>query len=277
MIGQAYLDGALVMDKYGENGDSTRTNTVGWELRRLEEDMAAFEDLVAREPSGGEAGEEAAQISQDEARRNAALFLEIPEQSLKYEGVSGGELPCYYFSISGEGKDARICVTLRAGEIAEWENDCRPDAGTITEDEAAKTASAFLEEHDYVNLKELSRETQGGFCVVTFAREENDIVFLPDEVRVGVALDSGDVCFLDADRYLLGNGRETALEPDLGVDKAAEAVPEELEIKAARLVVVELSTGSERFCYEIGCQGEAGNVIIYVNARTGLQEKIVAA
>ncbi|NCB51320.1 MAG: hypothetical protein EOM54_05500 [Clostridia bacterium] len=276
-VRQALADHALTMDAYGSCADDGAENTVGCELQLIEEQMPDYPELIydghfsALEDDGAEADE----ITEEKAKRAAAIFLGVPEQRLSLAGRSDGELPCAYFSLSGpEGEEQQIAVCLCGGEIAEWTSSRRPDSGNVTEDDAAQRAAAFLAEHGYGDLTELSRDTDGGICTVSFANSAGGVTSLNGVVCVSVALDNGEVCAMTAEEYLK-NREETGTTPAISPDAALTAVPESLKPISSRLVLTQVSGIKEFLCYEITCESREGEeVIVFVDAQTGQQKMI---
>ncbi len=231
-IRQGLADQALTMDAYGSCADDGAENTVGCELQLIEEQMPDYPELIydghfsALEAETGDG--ETEEITDEKAKRAAALFLGVPEQRLSLAGRSSGETPCAYFSLLGqEGEEQQIAVCLRGGEIAEWTSSRRPESGNVREDEAAAAAAAFLAEHGYGDLNEMSRETDGGLCTVSFACSTCGVVCLNDVICVSVGLDDGKVCGMTA-RESLKNRGETSTTPAISPDAALAAVPDSL-------------------------------------------------
>ncbi|MEG1633988.1 MAG: germination protein YpeB [Oscillospiraceae bacterium] len=277
-ISRGVADGAVKLDEYGEGADAGKTDTVGYELRVLEETVPEYPKLKydgkfadSGRPESGE------KISEAEARRAAALFLNVPEQRLNYEGESGSELPCLYFSMTKEdGEEQRIAVTAESGEVAQWSYPCKTGAELLKQEDAAKIAAEFLRAHGYENVGETSIRCGDGVCVVSYAAVDRGVLCMPDVLSVSVALDSGEPCAFMADEYILNHRDRGDLVAKVSPTKAAETLPKSLTPKASRLIVAETAGGAELLCHEMACETEDGSAVtVFVNAETGAQEKIV--
>lgn len=75
-----------------------------------------------------------------------------------------------------DGQEQRIAVTLKDGKVAEWYDTCRPDSGSLTEDEAAAAAQKYLADHGYTEMQEVSMVTQGGVCTFSFVSAQNGVL-----------------------------------------------------------------------------------------------------
>jgi germination protein YpeB len=276
-VRQALADHAIIMDGYGACADDGGADTVGCELARIEAAMPEYPELIYDGQFSAPASDGGDQtgLSEQQAKRAAAVFLGVPEQRLTLAGKSGGELPRMYFSLSTRaGEDQQIAVATRSGEIAAWSNSHRPESGRVTEDEAAAAAAEFLAAHGFGNLTELSRRTEGGICEVSYACSENGVLCLDAVITVSVARDNGEVCAMIADKYL-ENRVPAKLIPVVSAEAAAKAVPDSLTPVSTRLVLTRTAGTDEFLCYQISCKNAEGEtVILFVDADTGEQKMI---
>lgn len=275
-VRQELSDRALCLDGYGTCSDDGEENTVGSELRSLEEKMPEFPELTYDGQFSALADKgETGKISEDKAKRAAAVFLGVPEQRLTMAGECRGELPCLYFNLStADGEEQQIAVTAQTGKIAEWSNSHRPDSGNVSEEEASAKAAEFLDAHGYGGMTELSRKTEGGICEVSFACSDGDALCVNETVQVSVALDNGEVCALIAGQYLK-NHEETHMTPAVSAEEASQAVPPSLTQVSSRLVLTKTAGIKKSLCYEIACKNDEGEeIVIFVDAMTGKQKMI---
>lgn len=277
-IGRGLSDGAVQMDCYGEGADACRTDTVGAELRAVEEALPEYPSLrytgrFAPRVLSGET------VTQEAAKRTAARFLGVPEQRLAFEGESGGDLKCFVFGLTDEAGGAeRVCVAAAGGAVSQWSEPNRDGTEQLSREDAERAAAGFLREHGYTDLKQAASACQDGVCVVTFAAVQQGVLCLPDAVSVSVSRGSGRVCAFNAEQYLLHHRDRGDLTPAVTAEEAAAALPAGLTLRAERLTVSETSAGEETLCRELRCDASGGRTVtVFVNARTGRQEKITVA
>ena len=97
-----------------------------------------------------------------------------------------------------------------------------------------------------------------------------------DLVKVSVALDTGKVCGLETLGYLTAHTVRELPAPAVDEDTARQAVPATLEVLAHQMALVPSDGQYETLCHEFKCAAENGqHLMIYVNALTGAQEKIL--
>jgi germination protein YpeB len=119
-------------------------------------------------------------------------------------------------------------------------------------------------------------ETDGGICTVNFAGIENGVTDYTDLIKVGVALDNGEIMSLDARGFITAHYDRKAQSPAITPEKATEALSSYLTVQNTKTAIIPSMGENERFCYEFLCLSERGTqVLVYVNADTGLEEKIM--
>lgn len=276
-IRQGLEDNALRLDRYGDCSEDCGEGTVGYELLDIEGNLEELPDLVYDgQYSAAAQTEDGQNISEDEARRVASLFLGVPEQRLAAAGESDQTLvPCRYFTVSTDaGEEQRIAVSKTDGAVLEWTLDRTPAARIVTDEEAARAALDFLTGHGFEGLVQESSEERDGLCVLSFVPQDGGAAALPRTVSVSVALDTGEPCALVAWNYY-GTAQADLQEPAVSAEDAAATLPDTLTLQSARLSVIETDSGAQLLCYELSCTAEDdSDVTVYVDAATGKQEKI---
>lgn len=211
------------------------------------------------------------------ARDAAARFLGIPRSRIYPTGEWEGDLPCYCFGTDGQnGSSAFLAVTKQGAKVLSYLTSSPIGSGTVTADAAVETARAFLERAGYRDMAETYHMTQGGVLTVNFAYRQGEVLCYSDLVKVSVALDTGRVCGFEAKGYLTAHCVRSIPAPVIGVGEAAVAVPDSLEVLANQQALVPSDGKYETLCHEFKCAAADGrHYIIYVNAQTGAQHKIL--
>ena len=117
---------------------------------------------------------------------------------------------------------------------------------------------------------------EGGVLTVNYAYDQDGVLCYPDLIKVGVALDTGHIMSYDARGYISSH-RERELPAAANTRQEARAtVPDTLTVQSQQLALIPSEGGEERLCHELVCQNRDGRrYILYVNAVTGAQEKIL--
>lgn len=211
-------------------------------------------------------------ITEEKAKEIAADFLGVEGEKLTCIGKSEGDIPCYYFSCDS----VTIEVTQQGGAVLNQISSYVPETANLTADEAIKIAQTFLKERGYEDMVESYHMTADNICTINFAYSKDDIMYYSDLIKVSVALDRGTVTGFESLGYISSHSERDLPEIQVEREQAQELVSDELDIISHGLVVIPTGGQYEILCHEfVTSTEEGGQFIIYVNAQTGQQEKIL--
>ncbi|GEM_PF-80615 len=181
-------------------------------------------------------------------------------------------MPLYCF----ETDSVYLGITKKGGIPATYSVSREIKEATISPEDSVKAASSFLEQIGFKNMKSTYYEESGGICTTNFAYTADNITFYPDLIKVGIALDTGEVVFLDA-RSFISNHHKRDLSTNLIAESTAKETAGRLvKIGETKLAVIPTRGGSETLCYEISATGNRGHhLLIYVNALNGIEEQLL--
>lgn len=283
-------EGRLTMDELSSaekdadqaEGDAV-PETLGGSIRLIEQEFPEVPSLIYDGPfSEHIAGakpkmlENEKEVSEEQAKVSAAEFLGYQKSQLTPVGMSEGDIPCYYFVISTEGGELSVEVSVSGGRVMNVLCSREPKSASISAKDAVGIARRFLEKRGFESMKESYYITANNTLTVNFAYSQDGVVCYPDLVKVGVALDTGAVCFFESKGYLSSHCEREL--PEVAVDEAAakEQVASDLKVLAHSIALIPTEGRHELLCHEFKCEAEDGrHFIIYVNAVTGEQEKIL--
>lgn len=210
-------------------------------------------------------------VSEEEARTTAAEFVGAAKEQMEATQASAGNLPVYNFT----GERYAIAVTRAGGHVAYMVNTREVGEATMEFGQAAGKAQEYLKRHGMDNMRESYYVTANGVCTINFAYQLDGVVYYSDLIKVGVALDTGEVVSYNATGYLM-NHMERKLPTDiLTVEEARKSVSPKLTIEKESIAMAPTAGLNEVLCYEFSCTSQNGdNVMVYINAQTGLEEQI---
>jgi germination protein YpeB len=282
---QQLTEGGITMDELAgarQAMDAAEENAVddslSGSMRLIEEEFPEIPSLIYDGPfsehiksARPRALEGLARVSESEAKRAAAEFLGLEEAKLQSLGKSTGRLPCWYFDAGG----LTVQVTEQGGRVMNLISAYAPEKSSMSAADAAAIAGQFLAQRGFESMAESYHMIQDGVCTVNFAYSQDGVICYPDLVKVSVALDGGTVVGFECAGYL--NGHTQRALPEVSVDaETARAQIGELTEKSHRLAVIPTAGQYEKLCHEFVCTADGGGqYIIYVNAETGEQEKIL--
>ena len=215
--------------------------------------------------------EDKAEVSLQQAEKAALAFLSRDAAlTPRYEG--DGLIPYYCFGFDENG----TVQVSKAGGVVFSLYDCRElSQGKLSVEEALEKAGAFLSEQGYSDMQTSYYTVYENILTINFAATEGDVVLYPDLIKVGIALDDGQVVRFDGAGYLMNHRARDGLSPTALRDDIWSALPAGLEVVSENTALIPTSGKNEVLCFEFVCEDAEGrHVILYYNAETGAQENI---
>jgi len=172
--------------------------------------------------------------------------------------------------------NAYINITKRGGKIVRFAIDQPVTDILLNESEAVSACRAFIENQGYTNMTETYYYSESGILTANYAYTQGDIICYSDLIKVGVTLDTGKVCYYEADSYLKNHISRDIPQVTITETEAADKLSSKLEVKSSRLTLIPTEYGKEKLCYEFLCENETGEqYLVYINAVSGNQENIL--
>ena len=216
------------------------------------------------------------QVTEEEARRAAAAFAGLRAEVFTPTSDGAGNLPAWGFSALADGGELYVEITKQGGQVLQMLSSRPVGEAALSRKEGVEQAAAFLEEHGYRDMAPSYFLEGDGILTVHFAPVLDGVYCYPDLVKVGVALDNGDVVSFEAHGYLMNHGAREPAAPAVSADQAAERVDPSLTVLSRQLALIPTGGEYEVLCHEFKCQNaDGGHVLVYVNAATGQQERIL--
>ena len=118
-------------------------------------------------------------------------------------------------------------------------------------------------------------EVENHIATINYAYEENGTTMYPDLIKLKIALDNGEILGFEAEGYLMCHETREIPESMIGETAAREKVGEHLKVDEVNFAYIPLDSEREVFCYELRGKLGKNNFLIYINAQTGKEEKIL--
>jgi germination protein YpeB len=227
-----------------------------------------------------------ARISAPRAQSIALTFVERQSSNGKYRvekaNLDRGKIPAYRVELVSrhplrpkEGK-VTLAVSQQGGRVLWLTRDRKINPPQISLAKAREIARRYLEERGYKDMVPVYFETIGGMIIFNFAATQDKVVLYPDQVKVTIALDTGEVVGFEANAFYMIHHKRKLLPPRLTVTQARKKLSPRLQVRTnGRLVVIPTGPEQEKLTYEF--QGQLGKdtFLIYINALDGQEEKIL--
>ncbi|HHV54570.1 MAG TPA: germination protein YpeB [Firmicutes bacterium] len=249
------------------------------ELPALEYDGPFSAHVAGRSPLGLTGPE----LDRDAAPDRARHFLDgagVDPRDYRQEGrvlTVNGTIEAYQVNFRpavGRGNVA-VAVSKKGGHLVWMVNDRDVNAVRLTSDEAVAAARRYLEQKGFRNMETTYTLREGSTETVTFVYEKEGVRFYPDQVKVKVALDNGQVVGVDAFSYLMSHHDRDLPAPRITREEAARKVNPRLKVRGTRLAVIPLDSGREVLAWESDTELNGDRLLVYINAMTGEEEQIL--
>jgi germination protein YpeB len=221
------------------------------------------------------------QISENEIERIAEAFV---NDGTKYKADVLGDLndtrmPAYVVSLTPTAGEAShelsMAITKIGGKVIWMLDSGNIGEPKLTEEQGIQTAQSFLKKQGYQQMIPTYSIKYDGQMVINFAYQQNDVVIYPDLIKVKVALDVGKVVGFEAEGFLSNNYKRSIDPPKIEVEEAREKISMAAEVSEPRLAMIPTEGGSEVLCYEFRAKYKQDTFLIYINANTGDEQKIL--
>ena len=217
------------------------------------------------------------EITVAEAKIKAAEFCGISESKLKSTGTTETDLLASTFNFEYENKF--IQVSKKGGYVVDYLVNRRITEQLMSDENALNIARAFVGNvipNADTLLKETYYVTENGMMIINLAAVQEGVILYPDLIKIGVALDDGEVLFYEANRYLQNHTPRELSKDIVGLEAAAKSVSPMLKINAVGMAVIPTDSKKEVYCYEFKCMNAYGKeYLVYVNTETGHQEDLL--
>lgn len=249
-----------------------------------------FSDSTEKaEPKGLGSGE----VDENAANWKAREFLgELLGGNLTYDGRADGRIPVHVFS--GTTADGRIidieitvtggkCRLMRISKPAEQGStpvsETQAEADTPKPDpetghKLAEAGKAFLKSRGYDSMESTYAQYYGGTAVINYAYVQDGTLIYPDLVKVWVDVNTGGIVGFEANNYLFSHVPRTIEKPSISEEEARSKINPDLTVESVRVAIIPRGLFEEKLCYEFKCTFNDESYIIYVNAKTGVEEQV---
>lgn len=259
--------------------DAVQPDSLGGSLDELEESLSDYPTLVYDGPYSDHILEKepqmiknAEKVSESDAIKKAAETAECDIDSLKFEESIKGKIPSYRFS----GNNVTVTVS-ESGGYAVYMRKSRTIGDSILEyRQALDKAKRYLEKIGMSGFTETYFFTDEGVCVINFAYLDGKTICYTDLVKVGVAMDTGEIMLYEASGYLTNHTDRAFETPAVSADEAAQRVSDKLKIRETALALIPTDSAGEVRCYEFVCEaGDGQEILVYINALNLDEERIL--
>ncbi|MGI6145490.1 MAG: germination protein YpeB [Peptococcia bacterium] len=260
-------------------------NTIIDGFRLVEKKMEGYpelnlgEDFAPVEPQTKKISGEEEISAQDAGEKALRWWFKDPGKhraSFNYEGV--GDIPTYGFEIAplaNETGPVYIDVSKLDGTII-WAMKARPvNVSKLELAEGEKKAQAFLENHDYRDFVAVKSHHEDNVGVYTFVPRQGEVLLYPDQVKLEVALDNGEIIGFEATPYYMFHRTREIPAAEISPERLHSFISERLKVEKVRPALIANTWGKEVLTWEVRGSFDEEKFAIFYDAKTGIEESIV--
>lgn len=196
---------------------------------------------------------------------------------IKDKGESRGKIDLYNFEVKlkQEVQIRNISITKKDAKLYLMISDRKVESENITMDEAKTKAKEFLQKIEIENVESTYYLKTENMVTINFAAVQNDVILYPDLIKVKVALDNGEVCSVETQGYIFNHTNRDNLIPKISAKEARDVINKNIVIESERLAIIPTDSKNEILTYEFKGKLNEKEFLIYVNAITAQEEKVL--
>ncbi len=212
-------------------------------------------------------------VTMEQAKGRVASMLGVALADISFDGDEHSALEAYRFN---DGAGQVMALTKQGGLVSYYHHDRAAQGQQVSINEAKEMASATLIRMGFYDMQSSYYEVSSDICTFNYAYVREGVVCYTDLVKVGVALDTGEVVKVDARGYLMNHSERLFATPGITVAQAQESLSGLLEVQSYQLALIPSPGMEERLCYEFYCTGtDRRPVLVYINAQNAQQEQLL--
>ncbi|MBO7519150.1 MAG: germination protein YpeB, partial [Clostridia bacterium] len=190
---------------------------------------------------------------------------------LAYTGMQNGKIDCYRFA----DDNATVTVSKKGGYVVYMRKSRNVGDNNTSYGKMLSKAQNYLEELGFENMVDTYYFTDSGICVINFAYLDGQTICYTDLIKVGVAVDNGEIMLIETGGYLTNHTLRAFESIETSPEAAEEVISKLLDVGGVSVALIPTDGGGEVRCYEFACKNEdGGDIMVYVNVKTLEVEQI---
>ena len=226
-----------------------------------------------------------AQINMDAAKKKVSEFIGADkiQEIGSYSSKADGNIPAYPFYVILKNKDknspVNIDISKNGGHIIFMLDNRVIGQQTIDVKRAIDIGLKFLIDKGYKDMIPSFSQRMNGVAVINYIYTQSsgtsNIVIYPDQIKLKIALDNGEIIGFEAEKYLTAHSTRNIPKPKISVAQARLKANPLMQVTNSRLVIIPLLSTKEVFCYEFAGKKGDNTFVVYINAENGNEENLL--
>ena len=260
----------------GKIEDTLSEKNLGSTLGELESNLSDYPTLIYDGPYSDHIlnktpvmTENAVVVSKEEALESARKAA--GSDKLSYTGMQNGKIDCYRFA----DDNATVTVSKKGGYVVYMRKSRNVGDNNTPYGKMLTKAQNYLAELGFENMVDTYYFTDSGICVINFAYLDGQTICYTDLIKVGVAVDNGEIMLIETGGYLTNHTLRAFESIETSPEAAQAVISKLLNVGGVSVALIPTDGGGEVRCYEFACKNEdGGDIMVYVNVKTLEVEQI---
>lgn len=212
------------------------------------------------------------EVTKEYALEVAANALGVEMSALSNDSDELGNMPSYCFT----GENINVAVSKIGGYVIYFRKYREVGEQKLSLEDAVKKANDYISANNNYSFKDTYYFTDEGICVINFAGVTDTTLCYPDLIKVGVALDTGEIMMYEGRGFLMNYHDRTISVPKHSEKEAEQVLSDALTPVQCKRVIIPSSSNEEKHCYEFLCNGiNNDEILVYINVDTLMEEDIL--
>ncbi|NLK51721.1 MAG: germination protein YpeB [Syntrophomonadaceae bacterium] len=221
-------------------------------------------------------------ISSEEALRIAMEKVDL-RPDLQYTPsvmeTGEGKIPVYRIAIvptTDQISDQIIVdISRTGGHLVNYLNSRTVGPAVLDGMQAQVKAVEYLKKKGFPELTVTFAQVDDHTATIALAGVQDKVIIYPDQIKVKVALDNGQIIGVSTLSYLMSHQPRKIIKPVVSAEEIRDRVASRLKIESIRSVIIPLETQREAQCWEVKGSWEGEDYYLYYNVQDGNEEKIL--
>ena len=214
-------------------------------------------------------------ISSEQAVAIVASFVGREDMVFKVINQGEGEIPTYTVEGKSDGESLTVEVSRRGGLVLWMMNPRTVSTDGWSVNEMAQQAELFLQERGFPPVHMTDVQVLQNRATLTFVPVRDGILRYAEPLRVQVSAADGTILGFQGVSYYLSRSRGNVELPSADSSQIEVTLHDQAQVLDKKFALIFNDQEEEVLTYRFGIQYQEDYFLIYVNAQTGEEEKIV--
>jgi germination protein YpeB len=189
-----------------------------------------------------------------------------------------GKIPSYSLQLRPGAQPAdtiTVDVSKQGGQVVSLLNPRAVSTAKLSDQQALTAGENFLNSRGLIGFVPTYSLRRQNIATISFVYMQDRVVIYPDQVKLQVALDNGQVLGYEALGYLTAHHRRVIAAPVISAAEARSRLSPRIQALSERLALIPTSSKGEVLTYEFKTRLGNNVFLVYINAQNGEEEQIL--